>query len=120
MKLEKKRMLAQKRRWRVRNSISGTAERPRLVIRFSNKHVSAQCIDDKVGKTLVSLCSMSKEFSGQKILANVAGAVVLGSKLGEKMKAAGITAAVLDRGSRRYHGCVKSFADAVRSAGINF
>lgn len=120
MKLEKKRMLAQKRRWRVRNNISGTSERPRLVIRFSNKHVSAQCIDDKLGKTLVSLCSMSKELNGQKVLANVEGAVALGSQLGEKMKAAGITAAVLDRGSRRYHGCIKSFADAVRGTGINF
>ena len=113
-------MLAQKRRFRVRNRIVGTAERPRLVVRFSNKHISAQCIDDREGKTLVSLTSLSKELSGEKILANVAGAVALGSKLGEKMKSAGITAAVLDRGSRRYHGCVKSFADAVREAGINF
>ncbi|MBR4597339.1 MAG: 50S ribosomal protein L18 [Opitutales bacterium] len=120
MKLEKKKMLAQKRKWRVRSRVSGTAERPRLVLRFSNKHISAQCIDDKVGKTLVSLSSMSKELNGEKILANVAGAVALGSKLGEKMKAAGITAAVLDRGARRYHGCVKSFADAVRQTGINF
>ncbi len=120
MKLEKKKMLAQKRRWRVRNRISGTAERPRLVVRFSNRHVSAQCIDDTVGKTLVSLCSLSKELGGEKVLANVAGAVAIGSKLGAKMKAAGISAAVLDRGSRRYHGCVKSFADAVREAGINF
>ncbi|MDX8414608.1 50S ribosomal protein L18 [Intestinicryptomonas porci] len=120
MKLEKKKMLAQKRRWRVRSRVFGTAERPRLVVRFSNKHICAQCIDDKEGKTLVSLCSLSKELNGEKILANVAGAVALGSKLGEKMKSAGVTAVVLDRGSRRYHGCVKSFADAVRQTGINF
>lgn len=120
MKLEKKKMLAQKRRFRVRSRISGTAERPRLVLRFSNKHISAQCIDDHEGKTLVSLTSLSKELAGEKVLANNAGAVLLGSKLGEKIKAAGITAVVLDRGSRRYHGCVKSFADAVREAGINF
>lgn len=120
MKLEKKKMLAQKRRFRVRRRISGTAQRPRLVVRFSNKHISAQCVDDYEGKTLVSLTSMSKELAGEKIISNVAGAVALGSKLGEKMKAAGITAAVLDRGSRRYHGCVKSFADAVRETGINF
>lgn len=120
MKLEKKKMLAQKRRFRVRNRVSGTAERPRLVVRFSNKHVSAQCVDDTVGKTLVSLSSMSKELQGEKVLANLAGAVSLGKKIGEKIKAAGIEAVVLDRGSRRYCGCVKSFADAVREAGINF
>ena len=67
MKLEKKKMLAQKRRWRVRSRVFGTAERPRLVVRFSNKHICAQCIDDKEGKTLVSLCSLSKELNGEKI-----------------------------------------------------
>jgi ribosomal protein L18, bacterial type len=120
MKLEKKKMLAQKRRFRVRNKISGTAERPRLVVRFSNKHVSAQCVNDAEGKTLVALSSMSKELKGDKLVANVAGAVTIGKKIGDKIKAAGIEAVVLDRGSRRYSGCVKCFADAVREAGINF
>ena len=120
MKLEKKKMLARKRRWRVRNRVSGTAERPRLAVRFTNKHISAQCIDDREGKTLVSLTSMSKEIAGDKLGSNMAGAVALGSKIGEKIKAAGIGAVVLDRGARRYTGCVKGFADAVREAGINF
>lgn len=120
MKFLKKKELEQKRRWRVRNKISGTSERPRLSLCLSNKHIYAQCIDDKAGKTLVALCSTSKELAGEKLLPNVAGTQALGAKFGEKLKAAGVTAVVFDRGSRRYHGCVKSFADAVRAAGINF
>lgn len=120
MNFLKKKELEQKRRWRVRGKVSGTSERPRLSVRFSNKNIYAQCIDDAVGKTLVSLSTTSKELKGEKILPNVAGAKVAGEKLGEKMKAAGISAVVFDRGARRYHGTVKSFADAVRSAGINF
>ena len=120
MKLLKKKILEQKRRWRVRNKVAGTAERPRLSVCFSNKHIYAQCIDDKAGKTLVSLCTTAKEVAGEKILPNVAGAKALGEKFGAKLKGAGIEAVVFDRGSRRYHGGVKSFADAVRSTGINF
>lgn len=120
MKLLKKKTLEQKRRWRVRSKVAGTPARPRLSVRFSNKHVYAQCIDDTVGKTLVAVCTTSKELAGEKILPNVAGSQVLGTKLGEKMKAAGIAAAVFDRGSRKYHGCIKAFADAVRATGINF
>ena len=120
MKLEKKLDLQQKRHWRVRGRVVGTAERPRLSVCFTNKHVYAQVIDDKKGLTLCSLCSMSKELNGQKALANKAGATLIGKALGEKMKAANISAVVLDRGSRKYHGCVQVFADAVREIGINF
>ena len=116
MKVLKKKQLAQKRRWRVRNKVAGTPERPRLSVCFSNKHIYAQCIDDTVGKTLVALCTTSKELNGEKILPNVAGAQALGAKFGDKLKSAGVS----DRGPRTYHGCVKSFADAVRAAGINF
>jgi len=120
MKLEKKLDLQQKRRWRVRSKVSGTAERPRLSVCFTNKHIYAQAINDYVGKTLVSLTSLSKELGGAKVLANGEGATLLGTKIGEKLKTAGITAVVLDRGPRQYHGCVKIFAEAVRATGINF
>ncbi len=120
MKLEKKQDLQQKRRWRVRGKVVGSADRPRLSVCFTNKHIYAQVIDDKKGITLCSLCSTSKELNGQKVLANKAGAVLLGKALGAKMKAANISAVVFDRGSRKYHGCVQSFADAVRENGINF
>ncbi len=120
MKLETKKNLEQKRHWRVRRKVRGTSERPRLSVCFSNKHIYAQCIDDKQGKTLVALCTTSKELNGEKILPNVAGSKALGEKFGAKLKGAGVEAVVFDRGSRRYHGCVKTFADAVRSTGINF
>ncbi len=120
MKFLKKKVLEQKRHWRVRSKVAGDAERPRLSLCLSNKHIYAQVIDDRAGKTLVSLCSTSKEVAGEKLLPNVAGSQALGAKLGQKLKDAGITKVVFDRGSRRYHGCVKSFADAVRAAGINF
>ena len=120
MKLETKKTLEQKRRWRVRRKVRGTAERPRLAVCFSNKHIYAQCINDKRGVTLVALCTTSKELNGEKILPNVAGATKLGEKFGAKLKSAGVEAVVYDRGARRYHGCVKAFADAVRSTGINF
>lgn len=120
MKLETKKILEQKRRWRVRRKVKGTAERPRLSVCFSNKHIYVQCIDDKAGKTLAALCTTGKELKGEKVLPNIAGAKLVGEKFGEKLKGIGVAAVVFDRGSRRYHGCVKTFADAVRSAGINF
>ena len=115
----KKKVLEQKRRWRLRRKISGTSERPRLSLCLSNKHVYAQCIDDTAGKTLAAVCTTSKDLKGEKLLPNVAGAQVVGTKMGEKLKAAGISAVVFDS-ARRYHGAVKSFADAVRATGINF
>ena len=69
---------------------------------------------------LAAVCTTSKDLKGEKLLPNVAGAQVVGTKMGEKLKAAGISAVVFDRGARRYHGAVKSFADAVRATGINF
>jgi len=120
MKFETKKNLEQKRRWRVRRKVVGTAERPRLSVNFSNKHIYAQCINDREGKTLTALCTTSKELKGEKILPNVEGSKQLGEKFGAKLKEAGVSAVVFDKGSRRYHGCVQVFADAVRSTGINF
>ncbi len=120
MKFSKKNELARKRHWRVRGRVLGTPERPRLSVHFSNKHVYAQCIDDTRGVTLAALSTTSKELKGEKILPNVSGAGVAGKNFGTKLKSVGIETVVFDRGSRRYHGCVKSFADAVRATGINF
>lgn len=120
MKLQKKHDLLQKRRWRIRKKIRGTAERPRLVVRFTHQHVYAQCIDDKSGTTLVSISSLDKDQRENGYKANVESATKLGTALGEKAKAAGIQSIVFDRAGRRYHGCVKAFADAVRETGIAF
>lgn len=120
MELQKKLELRQKRIWRVRRKISGTADRPRLTICFTNKHVYAQAINDDNGTTLVYASSLAKDLREEKLKANVAGAKRLGVVFGEKAKAAGIVKVVFDRHGKRYHGCVKAFAEAVRAAGLDF
>lgn len=120
MNLERKKMLRQKRVWRIRKKIAGTAERPRLCVTFSNHHIYAQAIDDTAGRTLVSVSTLDKALRDEKLAANVAGATKLGQLLGEKAKEAGIESVVFDRHGRRYHGRVKQFADAARAAGIKF
>ena len=117
MKLEKKKHLLQRRRWRIRKKIAGTAERPRLAVHFSNKHIYAQCIDDEKGHTMAYVSSVAKE---SELKANTEGASALGQKIAEKAKAAGIESVVFDRSGRRYHGCVKSFAEAAREGGLQF
>lgn len=117
MKLDKKKSLLQRRRWRIRKKIKGTAERPRLAVHFSNKHIYAQCIDDVNGHTLAYASSLGKEADAK---ANAEGAIALGKLIAEKAKAAKIETVVFDRSGRRYHGCVKSFAEAAREGGLNF
>ena len=112
--------LLQNRRWRIRKKVAGTAARPRLAVRFSNKHIYAQCVDDDAGRTLVFLSSLDKDLRAQKTAANLKGAEALGKAFGDRAKAAGVTEVVFDRSGRLYHGRVKIFADAVRSAGIKF
>jgi large subunit ribosomal protein L18 len=116
----KKAQLLQKRRWRIRKKVTGTAARPRLALRLSGKHVYAQCVNDDAATTVVFLSSLDKEMRAQKVASNVKGVEVLGRAFGEKVKAAGISAVVFDRGGRLYHGRVKKFADAVREMGIQF
>ncbi len=120
MNLKHKRQLRQKRIWRIRKKVSGTAARPRLCVTFTNLHIYAQLIDDVEGRTLVSASTLNKDLRDQKLAANKAGAAELGKLLGEKAKAAGIESVVFDRHGRRYHGRVKEFADAARSSGLVF
>lgn len=120
MKLQKKNLLAQKRRWRIRKTVRGTAARPRLALKLTHLHLYAQAIDDEAGKTLVSLSTTSKDLRGQKLKANVGGAAAFGTAFGAKAKKAGLTTVVFDRAGRRYHGAVKSFAEAARQAGLTF
>ena len=120
MNLERKKMLRQKRIWRIRKKVSGTAERPRLCVTFTNQHIYAQAIDDENGKTLVSVSSLSKALRDDKLSANRSSAVTLGKLLGEKAKDAGVETVVFDRHGRRYHGRIKEFADAAREAGLKF
>ncbi len=118
--LKRKLMLRQKRIWRIRKKVSGTAQRPRLCVCFTNKHIYAQAIDDIAGRTLAAVSSLAKELKDEKLAPNRAGAVRLGRAFAEKAKAAGITRVVFDRHGRPYHGRVKEFAEAVRQGGIQF
>ncbi len=120
MKLEAKNLLRQKRRWRIRRKVRGTAERPRLSVHFSGKHIYAQCIDDESGRTRVYVSTLAKDLREEKIAPTVDGAARLGKVLGEKARGAGVDTVVFDRGGRRYHGRVKAFADAAREAGLQF
>lgn len=118
--LKHKLTLRQKRIWRIRKKVAGTAERPRLCVSFTNKHVYAQAIDDAAGKTLVSISSLNKDLKGDNLSANRDSATKLGKAFAEKAKAANITKVVFDRHGRPYHGRVKDFAEAAREGGIQF
>lgn len=120
MNLKHKRQLRQKRIWRIRKKVTGTAGRPRLCVTFTNSHIYAQAIDDVAGKTLVSVSSLNKDLRDQKLTANTTGASAIGKLMGERAKAAGIESVVFDRHGRRYHGRVKEFAEAARANGLSF
>ena len=116
----RKASLLQKRRWRIRKKVNGTALRPRLSVRFTTKHIYAQAIDDDAGKTLVFLGTLAPELRKKKVATNVAGAKALGVAFAAKAKAAGIASVVFDRNGAIYHGKVKVFADAAREGGLQF
>lgn len=111
-----KRAQKARRAKRVRAKIFGTAERPRLSVTRSLKHISAQLINDKEGKTLAASSDM-KMGEGKK---GMELATAVGMELAKKAKTAGITKAVFDRGSYLYHGRVKALADAAREGGLEF
>lgn len=120
MNIDKKKKLSQKRRWRIRKKVVGTSERPRLTVRFTHKHIHAQCIDDGAMVTKFGFSTNSKSLKDKGLNSNVAGAKALGKIVGEHVKAAGIDSVVLDRAGARYHGRVKTFADAAREVGLTF
>lgn len=102
---------------RIRKKLSGTQERPRLAVFRSIKHIYAQVIDDKAGRTLVSASSAEKNASDG---GNVAGATAVGKLLAERATEKGIKSVVFDRGGFLYHGRVKALADAAREGGLEF
>jgi large subunit ribosomal protein L18 len=105
-----------RRHRRVRVRLSGTAQRPRLSVYRSLHHVYAQLIDDDTGRTLAS-ASTAQLKSGKK---DAEAAAAVGRAIAERARAAGVTAAVFDRGGFLYHGRVKALADAAREAGLEF
>ncbi len=120
MLLEKKKKLRQKRVWRIRKKVHGTAERPRLCVHFSNKHIYVQGIDDDSGKTLVCLTSLDKDLKKEGLKANRESAAKLGLLYAAKALEKDISKVVFDRNGRLYHGVVKAFAEAARKGGLDF
>jgi large subunit ribosomal protein L18 len=107
------------RQLRGRKKLSGTAERPRLVVTRSSKHISVQVVDDLVGKTLVSASSMEADLrtlEGDK----TAKAKKVGELVAERAKTRGIESVVFDRAGNKYHGRVAALADAAREGGLDF
>lgn len=106
---------------RVRTKVSGTPERPRLCVYRSLKHIYAQVVDDRTGRTLAAASSLDKETRKQlKGGSNVAAAKVVGKIIAERAVAAGIQKVVFDRGGYKYHGRVEALANAAREAGLKF
>ena len=109
------------RHTRLRQRVRGSAERPRLAVFRSLKHIGAQLVDDGSGRTLVATDSRSKDFRGRVGSGgNIAAAKAVGQALAEKAKTAGVTRVVFDRGGYKYHGRVKALADAARAGGLVF
>ncbi len=109
-----------RRHRRIRKHISGTPQRPRLVVFRSLRHIYAQVIDDIAGRTLLSASSNDPALRGKVNGGNIEGAEEIGKTIAEKAKAAKISEVVFDRGGYLYHGRVKALADAARKAGLKF
>ena len=120
MRTDQKQRLAQLRHWRVRKHVVGSAERPRMSVKFTGQHIYVQFIDDKAGRTLAAVSTRAKGAPAGAKAANVASAVIVGKAAAEAAKANGVATVVFDRGSAKYHGKVKALADAAREAGLKF
>ena len=108
-----------KRHERIRLHLTGTEQRPRLAVFRSLNHIYAQVIDDASGRTLAAASTVDKELKGSKATKSEEAAVV-GRLIAERARTAGVERVVFDRAGFRYHGRIKSLADAAREAGLDF
>jgi len=108
-----------RRHRRVRKHVRGTAERPRLAVFRSNKHITAQVIDDTAGRTLAAASTTEPDLRGGST-GNKEAATKVGQLIAQRAKAAGVTRVVFDRGGFLYHGRVAAVADAARANGLEF
>ena len=108
-----------RRHFRVRKNVRGTAERPRLVVTRSTRHITAQIVDDLKGHTVASASTLDASLRGAEGDKSAQAAKV-GALLAERAKAAGVSKVVFDRGGNRYAGRIASLADAAREAGLEF
>ena len=136
MRTEKKHQLKQLRKWRIRNKLSGTKDRPRMSVCFTNENIHVQFIDDAAGVTLAATSTTSKSTPDrEKLAANVTSAKAIGKLAAEAALAKGIKEVVFDRAGARYHwskskgkdgkpvtvlGKLATLATAAREAGLKF
>ena len=114
--------MRQKRHYKLRRNLAGTAVRPRLSVFKSNKHIYAQIIDDDTGHTLTSASTVTMAYKDTKAesSSNIEAAKAVGAEVARKAKELGIESIVFDRGGYLYHGKIKALADAAREAGLQF
>jgi large subunit ribosomal protein L18 len=110
----------QRRHFRVRKKVTGTTDRPRLVVSRSARHLFVQIVDDSIGQTIVSASTMEDALRKDSSSDKSAKARIVGKELADRAKAKGITSVVFDRGGNKYHGRVAALADAARAAGLEF
>jgi large subunit ribosomal protein L18 len=121
MRSDKKQRLAALRHFRIRQTVTGTKQRPRMSVRFTNQNIYVQFIDDGAGTTLASASTLHKSAPDRgKLAANAVSAKKIGGMAAEAAKSKGITSVVFDRSGARYHGKVKALADAAREGGLKF
>lgn len=117
----KKRQTRQKRAWRVRAKIKGTAERPRLAVFKSLRHLQVQLIDDENGVTLAGTSTYAKRFKGTDYdHKSKEAAKALGEYIGKVAQEKNVTEVIFDRGRFKYHGVIAALADAARETGLKF
>ena len=111
----------ERRKFRTRKSIFGTPERPRLSVFRSDKHITAQLVDDYAGRTLAFVSTVKADVRGElKNGGNIAAAKKVGAAIAARAKEIGITKVAFDRGGRMYHGRIKALAEAARQGGLKF
>ncbi len=103
---------------RIRKKVAGTAERPRLAVKYSNQHIYVQVIDDVAGNTITAASSLDKSI--ESAASNVVTAAKVGALVAERAKEKNIEAVVFDRGGHLFHGKIKALAEAAREAGLKF
>lgn len=117
-KTNNKEVIRLKHRKRIRGSVEGTSERPRLAVFRSNKHLYLQVINDLTGKTLVAASTLDEELKGKGD--TIEGAKAVGSLVAKRSLAKGVSQVVFDRGGYIYHGRVKALAEGAREGGLKF
>jgi len=109
-----------RRHTRVRKKLQGSPQRPRLTVFRSNKHISAQVIDDAAGRTLASASSTESDIRTAGYTGNKDAASRVGTLIAERASAVGVSRVVFDRGGNKYHGRIAAVADAARDGGLEF